>query len=934
MTTELATAVQEPQQEVGAPTLFARDQELEFLDRLLTRGAGAGGSLVIHGEPGVGKSFLLDAARSRAAARGSRVISVTGIECETRLPYAGLHQLLRPLIDGIRELPPPQREAIEVALGISDGAVPELFLLGLATLTLLSESASRQPLLAIADDAHWLDQPTLEVLAFVGRRLEADAIVLLAVVRDGITTPLDAAELPRLELRPLDPESARALLEMHAPELAPSVVERVLSFAEGNPLALVELPRALGLDSRGARLEMSEPLALTARLKQTFASRLTGMPTETRIMLLISAVNDSDAVAETFAAAALVLGEQPSVDALAPAVSANLIETTAGRLRFRHPLVRSAIAQTADPAERRRVHASLAQVLGDEPDRRTWHLAAAAVGIDEAVAEQLDEVAVRAERRGGLVVAANALERAAALSGSHARRGARLVRAAEVAVDVLPPELIERLLEEAGPVGLDVVDHGRLTLIRELVAPTAAGEPVSVRQLIGTAERVSAAGHDEFALKLLWVAATGAFHVDGDHSTRAQLVAACRRLSVPPDDPRLLATLALAAPITEAAVVIERCLGWAPGADADPDAMCLVGMALCTVGAAVLSTGFFTVAAERMREDGRVRPLARVLALRATAGFLLGNWPAADADAAEAEGFANETGEPVWAAAALSARALLAGARGERNADALATRAEEVALPIRARAALAMVQMARGLSALTAGRHDIAYHELRRMFDTSDLAYHSAKCGRAIGLLAEAAIQGGHQTEARVLLRDVALTIEQSASPWQRLSVRHAQALLADDEQSEKLFEAALAADLTRWPFERARLQLAYGAWLRRQRRAADSRAPLRAASDTFNALGAAPWSERARQELRASGEHSRHRSPETRDQLSPQEVQIAGMAASGLSNRAIGEKLYLSHRTVASHLYRIFPKLGITSRAQLPAALAANEAARAAATT
>jgi ATP/maltotriose-dependent transcriptional regulator MalT len=391
-----------------------------------------------------------------------------------------------------------------------------------------------------------------------------------------------------------------------------------------------------------------------------------------------------------------------------------------------------------------------------------------------------------------------------------------------------------------------------------------------------------------------------------------------------------LSTLALAAPAAEAAVVIEGCLAWASEPDADADAMGLVGTALCTVGAGVFAHGFLTVAAERMREDGRVRPLARGLALRATSGFLLGIWPAAEADAAEAAEFASETGQPVWAAAALTAQALLAGARGDPGANALASRAERLALPARARAALAMVQMARGLTAMSAGRHDDAYHELRRMFDATDLAYHSAKCGRAIGLLAEAAVQSGHQDEARVLLREVALGLEQSASPWQCLSVRHAQALLAEDDEGGELFQAALAADLARWPFERARLQLAYGAWLRRRRRAADSRVPLRAARDTFEALGAAPWSDRASQELRASGETSRHRSPEARDQLSPQELQVAGLAASGLSNREIGEKLYLSHRTVASHLYRIFPKLGITSRAELPAALAAGQATRA----
>jgi DNA-binding CsgD family transcriptional regulator len=909
--------------DVEPAAVFGREHELALLDRLLTHGWEHGESLVIHGEPGVGKSFMLAAARTRAAARGTRVRFVSGVECETDLAFAGLHLLMRPLLGGVRELPAPQREAVEVAFGIAQGPAPELFMIGLAVLTLLTESASRVPLVLIADDAQWLDHATLDVLAFVGRRLDADPIVLLAAVRDGFATPFDSAQLPRLELRGLDQTSARALLEMNAPELAPSVVERLLRTAEGNPLALVELPRALRSDRTGDGLEILEPVALTRRLQESFAARLAGIPSETMLMLLVAAVNDSDSIAETLAAAAVICGDHPPLDALEPARAANLVETETGRLRFRHPLVRSAIRHSADPVRRRQVHASLAEVLVDQADRRTWHLAAAAVGADETVAEMLEQVALRAASRGGLAVAAGALERAAALSTDGARRGGRLVRAAELALDVAPPEVVTRLVHEAEPLELSVVDRGRLTLIRELIGPAAPGEAGPVLPLIGTAERISADGHDRLALRLLWAAATSAFHSDGDPAARAQIVDACERLPVPDDDPLLLSTLALAAPIDQASAVIEGCLGWIADADADPDAMSMVGTALCTVGAAVLAHSFLTAAAGRMREAGRVRPLTRAIALRAMAGFLLGSWSAAGADGAEAAGFARETGQPVWGAMALSAQALLAGARGESQADLLASRAEQLALPIGARAALAMVQMARGLSALSTGRHDAAYHELRRMFDPTDPAYHSAKCSRGIGLLAEAAIHSGHREEARVLLAGLAPPAEQSGSPWQRVSARHARALLADDDDAEELFTAALAADLTRWPFDRARLQLAYGVWLRRQRRAADSRAPLRAAGDTFDALGAAPWSERTRQELRASGERSRRRDPLARDELSPQELQIAGMAADGLSNREIGERLYLSPRTVASHLYRAFPKLGITSRADLRAALA-----------
>ncbi len=350
----------------------------------------------------------------------------------------------------------------------------------------------------------------------------------------------------------------------------------------------------------------------------------------------------------------------------------------------------------------------------------------------------------------------------------------------------------------------------------------------------------------------------------------------------------------------------------------------LLGSAALVLGAFDLAAGFPAAAAAGLRAQGRLGHLARVLVLHAWAATHLADWNVALPAAEEAGRLAAETGEPLWAAGAQVVKAVLAAVRGDQEvADALAAAAEQAVPPIGASFMLAIVQLARGLSALGGGRHAEGYQHLRRMFDPADPAYHPVIRCWAIGELAEAAVHSGHAAAARALLEELEPLAAQTPSPWFHVGMRYARPLLADDQDAEARFQAALSADLTRWPLARARLLLAYGAWLRRQRRVAESRAPLRAAREAFDGLGALPWGERARQELRAAGETSSHRrTPQAWDQLTSQELQIAQMAAGGLSNREIGQQLYLSHRTFGSYLYRVFPKLGITSRSQLRAAL------------
>jgi DNA-binding CsgD family transcriptional regulator len=442
------------------------------------------------------------------------------------------------------------------------------------------------------------------------------------------------------------------------------------------------------------------------------------------------------------------------------------------------------------------------------------------------------------------------------------------------------------------------------------------------RSLTEFAERVAADGDTGLALKLLWGAALRCFWGEPGQAARDGVVTAAERLPVDVSDGRLLAILAFAAPVGRGAVVIDRLrwLGVHPDRHLRPARLADAAM---LVGAFDLAVGFCVTAIAELRSHGRLGLLARCLAAQAWSAAHLGDLSVAIPAAEEASRLTGETMQPIMHATATVTQSIVAALRGEQDrAEGLAAEAEQAVLPVAARPVLATVQHARGLAALAGGRHAEAYEQLRRMYDPADPAYHLALRCFAVGDLVEAAAYGGYRQAVGGVLMEMEAVARRSPSPALHAGLRYARALLAGDSEAEALFQAALHADLARWPFARARAQLAYGGWLRRQRRAAESRGHLRAARETFDALGTIPWSERARQELRASGETSRDRTPDARDQLTPQELQIAQLAAGGLTNREIGQRLYLSHRTVSSHLQRIFPKLGVTSRSALRAAL------------
>ncbi len=421
------------------------------------------------------------------------------------------------------------------------------------------------------------------------------------------------------------------------------------------------------------------------------------------------------------------------------------------------------------------------------------------------------------------------------------------------------------------------------------------------------------------ALNLLWAAAASCYWTHPDIQTREIVLSAVHRLQLPDDDPWRLVLLASAGPIEYGAAVTEELLRVRPAAAGPPGSMRQLGSAAICVGAYDIAQPFLEAACMRLRAQGRSGLLAQTLSLQAAAEGATGRLSAGTVAADEAVRLTRETFQPLYLATSLITRAHLAGLRGDEESSwADTSEAEQILLPFGVSWLLGINQLARGLTALGARRHEEAYNHIKRIFDTGDPAHHPVAMCRAIGSLTEAAVHSGHADEAREALVEVEPLAGQTPTPLFQLSLQYARALLADDQDIDIAFAHAHHVEMTNWPFERARLQLGHAERLRRSRRSTESRALLRSARDAFDALGVEPWSERARQELRASGETSRQRVPEARDELTPQEHQIAQMAAKGLTNREIGQLLYLSHRTVSSHLYRVFPKLGITSRAEL----------------
>jgi DNA-binding CsgD family transcriptional regulator len=898
--------------------LRGRRAEQERIDALLAAARdGISGALVVRGEPGIGKTALLEYAAQRAG--GMRVLRGAGIESEAELPFAGLHMLLRPAADALEALPGPQRQAIASAFGLGAAGGGDRFLVGAAVLSLLAHLAEAQPLLCLVDDAQWLDRPSAEALLFAARRLDREGVVVLFAVREhsGEFAPAGVPELP---LAGLDVESAGALLDDLGAGLAADQRERLITETHGNPLALRELPPLIA--TQGVYLGL---IPLTSRVLGAFHHQVGALPARSRRMLLVAAADDTGDL-PTLLLAADTLGLGPAD--LQPAETSGLVSVTAGGLAFRHPLIRAAVYHGAPLAQRVAVHAALAAANADDVDRRAWHLALAATGADERVAADLERAADRAQARGGHGAAAATYERAAALSPEPAAATRRLVLAAEAGVHGGRPEWARGVAERAAREAGDPVVLARLAAVRA-GADFAKGELRRAHALLTEAALPIARDDPERAFWMLMQALHAAWAAPTDEELIAAAVDRFDALDLDPDG-SLMGVAWLARWAT--ALVLDRDPAGFPaldtvlarardaGAGAGPRALLEVAsrafVAACDEECVEIASALVTQA----RERGTVHALPGGLGIATLAQVVLGRHREAWISGSEAMAIARDTGQPLWVSYAAGALAHLAAVEGDE--DRCRQHAELAALdgraPVSAMSGAAWAQAGLALLDLGSGRVQGCLDRLQAM--AHGPSRHLAAVVRSVPTEIEAAVRlgrAGDAVEPLALLTRWAAVVRR---PWSDALLARCRALTAPDAEAEAHFERALALHAAaNRPFEQGRTALLYGEWLRRARRKSDARVQLSAALTTFEEIGSAPWAARARAELGASGARTEQAAPSPAFRLlTPQELQITQLAAQGLSNRDIAAQLILSPRTVAYHLYKAYPKLGISSRGEL----------------
>lgn len=890
--------------------LIGRSEELARVADCVGRLPASGGALVILGDAGIGKTALADIATELAALAGTQVAKTTGTEAETRWPYAALEQIFHPFADRMASMRTRPRHVLGRAFGWSDGETPDVFAVGIAALEALTDIAADSGLLLVVDDAQWVDDSSARVLAFLARRLADAPVLALLLLRTGHPSPVLTARLPVMELGRLSDEAADELLRVCRPALTSQDRQRILRHASGHPLGLIEL---------SADFDGSEDQTLHARLQAVFTSRIRAVTPGTRTLLLAAALNDSDAVHEVEAAGILLgLGRAEVQAALREFAETGAVEVRAGYLVFRHPLVRSAIVSSADVAERRRIHGALATVLPTQSDRTVWHRAASVFGTDEAIAVEVEEAAVRAEGRGSIPVAFRAWTRAAQLSENDRARTRRILRAAESAIELGLTDHALGLVRGVDPDALDTVEQARLALVG-LAADSHAAHPRHLRAVLAQADLVLDMGEVDVAVAL---ALTVAENLDsGGRSTLAELTALGHRIAaaLPDTDPRGLAVLATSDPVTHSGAVAQAILALDP-VELNERSELLLRMRL-NVDADPVLARMQRRLLDSYRSRGRLRSIVFLQPIHAWNEICLADWPEALRAAEEGTRLAVELGLPRWGTGTLIAQGHIAALHGDHErADDFILEAEQGAAAAGANNVLTGIQLTKGVNYLAQGRYDEAFAALRRPFDPRDPSHHPIQSGWNLGDLAEAAAHLGRVDEIRPLFQE---GLDAAMTPWRTMAQQYAQPFLAGESGAvEAAFAAALDGIVADWPTYRARLLIEYGSWLRRQRRLQEARDRLRTGRDLVDALAMRPWSDRARSELRALGADSPPRSAGAWESLSAQELEVAQLAAQGLSNREIGERLFLSHRTVGSHLYRIFPKLAVTNRAQLAAAL------------
>ncbi len=908
---------------MGQPTaarvedvLHGRDTELAAIAGLLDEAwASRGGALVLRGLPGVGKSALL--VEAAAGAEGMRVLRTQGAESEAPLAFAALHRLLRPVTSFLERLPARQARALRTAFGEEDGGVDvDRFAVFVGALGLLAEAAEDAPVLAVVDDAHWLDDASAAALLFVARRVQAERIALLFAAREGDMRRFDSGDLPVLTVAGLGEGDAIALLAERAGTAVPvDVVAALVARTGGNPLALTELPSALSAAQLAGEAPLPPQLPVTDGVERVFLDRAQRLPASAQRLLLVAAVDDSGRIATVRKAAATLGVDDDALDAVE---ESGLLRIRNGEVELRHPLVRSAVYTAATSTARRLVHRALADAL--DGDRRIWHLAAATEDVDEKVADQLERVAAQARGRGGQEAASAALERAAELTPPAGDvRGRRRYAAAVAAWLGGQPVRARALADTALGEVADPCLRADVALLRARVEWNTGSLDLGHRMVLAAAEEVASADLERarelgmFAAALASVGAVGGRDVDlealvpparGTDSTRARCF------------DELMRGLSN----------VSRC-DWAGAAhhlrfafamsgefdDADQDLLPNVGVGAMHLQDDETLLRVHSQMLTRARDTGAAILVLYALSRRGLGEITTGDWATARAGLGEARQIADGIGQAGLAALPTALAALLAAMRGEDVDQQLAEVDRLAAHPMGT-----VTGLVHGVTAWTRGiaagaEPDAALQHLQRI--SLPLVQHLAAIDRIT-----TAVRAGQPALARSWSDDLAAFANATGSSWASAVAAHGRALLASDDLAGPQFEAALAHHLhSPRRVDAARTQLAYGEYLRRARRRVDARAHLRAALSVFDDVGARPWAERARQELRASGETARRReSAADTAALTPQELQVATLVAQGMSNREVAGHLFVSPRTVEFHLRNVFTKLAISSRGEL----------------